>query len=55
MAAGIVALALGANKNLTWRDVQHLIVRTSRPLKILQPNDWSTNFAGLKYSHSFGY
>ena len=31
MAAGIVALTLEANPNLTWRDVQHIVVRTSIP------------------------
>ena len=31
MAAGIVALTLEANPELTWRDVQHIIVRTSLP------------------------
>ncbi|KAI2661407.1 Proprotein convertase subtilisin/kexin type 5 [Labeo rohita] len=29
MAAGIIALALEANPFLTWRDVQHIIVKTS--------------------------
>ncbi|CAG2222110.1 FURIN [Mytilus edulis] len=29
IASGIIALALQANPNLTWRDVQHLIVLTS--------------------------
>ena len=32
MASAIIALALEANPSLTWRDVQHLIVQTSRPL-----------------------
>ena len=36
MAAGIVALALEANPELTWRDVQHIIVRTSIPRENLQ-------------------
>ena len=31
MATGILALALEANRNLTWRDMQHLVVRTSVP------------------------
>ena len=29
IGAGIIALALEANPELTWRDVQHLIVRSS--------------------------
>lgn len=32
IASGIIALALEANPRLTWRDVQHLIVRSSQPL-----------------------
>nr|XP_035959092.1 proprotein convertase subtilisin/kexin type 5 isoform X5 [Halichoerus grypus] len=47
MAAGIIALALEANPFLTWRDVQHVIVRTSRAGH-LNANDWKTNAAGFK-------
>lgn len=32
---------------LTWRDVQHLLVRTSRPVH-LRAADWKTNGAGHK-------
>ena len=42
MAAGIIALALEANPSLTWRDVQHLIVKTSQPHN-LKAIDWRTN------------
>uniref|UniRef100_A0A8C6K776 Furin (paired basic amino acid cleaving enzyme) a n=1 Tax=Nothobranchius furzeri TaxID=105023 RepID=A0A8C6K776_NOTFU len=54
LAAGIIALALEANKNLTWRDMQHLVVRTSRPAHLLTI-DWKTNGVGRKVSHSYGY
>ncbi|XP_017259657.1 furin (paired basic amino acid cleaving enzyme) a [Kryptolebias marmoratus] len=54
LAAGIIALALEANKNLTWRDMQHLVVRTSRPANLVA-NDWQTNGVGRKVSHSYGY
>ncbi|XP_061670137.1 furin (paired basic amino acid cleaving enzyme) a [Syngnathoides biaculeatus] len=54
LAAGIIALALEANKNLTWRDMQHLVVRTSHPAH-LATNDWNTNGVGRKVSHSYGY
>ncbi|KAM3625224.1 uncharacterized protein V6R79_008972 [Siganus canaliculatus] len=54
LAAGIIALALEANKNLTWRDMQHLVVRTSRPAHLIA-NDWRTNGVGRKVSHSYGY
>ncbi|XP_070619644.1 furin isoform X2 [Erythrolamprus reginae] len=54
LAAGIIALALEANKNLTWRDMQHLVVQTSKPAH-LNTNDWATNGVGRKVSHSYGY
>ncbi|XP_053573693.1 furin [Bombina bombina] len=54
LAAGIIALALEANNNLTWRDMQHLVVRTSNPAH-LNANDWVTNGIGRKVSHSYGY
>ncbi|CAB4059556.1 FURIN [Lepeophtheirus salmonis] len=54
MAAGIIALALEANPNLTWRDVQHLVVRTSRPANLRAP-DWRMNAMGRLVSHSYGY
>ncbi|KAI4900385.1 hypothetical protein NFI96_012400 [Prochilodus magdalenae] len=54
LAAGIIALALEANKNLTWRDMQHLVVRTSNPVHLIT-SDWRTNGVGRKVSHSYGY
>jgi len=54
MAAGMIALALEANRNLTWRDVQHLIVETAKP-KYLNALDWKTNGVGRRVSHAFGF
>ncbi|XP_061483725.1 proprotein convertase subtilisin/kexin type 5 isoform X1 [Rhineura floridana] len=54
MAAGIIALALEANQLLTWRDIQHIIVRTSRAGHLIA-NDWKTNGAGYKVSHLYGF
>lgn len=54
LAAGICALALEANPNLTWRDMQHIVVRTARPQHLIAP-DWQTNGVGRNVSHSFGY
>lgn len=54
LAAGICALALEANKKLTWRDMQHIVVRTARP-ENLRAKDWKTNGVGRNVSHSFGY
>jgi furin len=56
LAAGIVALVLEANPNLTWRDLQHLVVRTANPSNLgRSPNEWAVNGVGRKVSHSFGY
>ncbi|CAB1318072.1 unnamed protein product [Coregonus sp. 'balchen'] len=54
MAAGVIALALEANPMLTWRDVQHIIVRTSQASHLTSP-DWHTNGAGYQVSHLYGF
>ncbi|XP_062306410.1 proprotein convertase subtilisin/kexin type 4-like [Osmerus eperlanus] len=54
LASGIIALALEANPTLTWRDVQHLVVRASRPAE-LNTSDWKTNGAGRVVSHYYGF
>ncbi|XP_045501156.1 furin-like protease 1 isoform X2 [Colias croceus] len=55
LAAGICALALQANRELTWRDMQHIVVRTARPERLSLNGDWRTNGVGRNVSHSFGY
>ncbi|XP_050428301.1 furin-like protease 1, isoforms 1/1-X/2 isoform X1 [Adelges cooleyi] len=54
LAAGIVALVLEANNKLTWRDMQHIVVATSKPTHLLS-TDWVLNGVGRRVSHSFGY
>ncbi|NXS64339.1 PCSK4 convertase, partial [Brachypteracias leptosomus] len=54
LAAGVMALALQANPALTWRDLQHLVIRSSSPSH-LQAEDWALNGVGRKVSHSYGY
>ena len=54
MAAAIIALALEANPDLTWRDVQHIMVRTSNPANLNAP-DWKLNGVGRRVSHNYGY
>ncbi|CAH1254309.1 FURIN [Branchiostoma lanceolatum] len=54
LAAAIVALTLEANPNLSWRDLQHIVVRTARPDN-LHADDFTTNAAGYKVSHAFGF
>ncbi|KAH7644431.1 furin-like protein protease 1 [Dermatophagoides farinae] len=53
LAAGICALALEANNNLTWRDMQHIVVLSAKR-KNLEGN-WMENGVGLNVSHWFGY
>lgn len=40
--------------DLTWRDVQHLIVRTSSVVDAGR-SDWIVNGAGLHVSRSYGF
>ena len=50
MAAAIVALTLEANEDLGWRDMQHIIVQTSKR-HLLKADDWSQNGVGRWVSH----
>lgn len=54
LAAGIIALLLEANPNLTWRDVQHIVVRTSKKTSPLDEG-WRRNGAGFEFNHKFGF
>ena len=54
MVAGVVSLMLEANSNLTWRDVQHILVRTSKVIDI-DNEGWFTTFKGREYNHAYGY
>ncbi|XP_076356681.1 furin-like protease 1, isoforms 1/1-X/2 isoform X3 [Tachypleus tridentatus] len=54
LAAGICSLALDANKKLSWRDMQHIVVRTARMANLRTP-DWKINGVGRNVSHSFGF
>ncbi|RDX56377.1 hypothetical protein OH76DRAFT_1395493 [Lentinus brumalis] len=53
-AAGVFALALQANPNLNWRDIQHICVRTALQVNPDDP-DWETTAAGRPYSYKYGY
>ncbi|KAI3384227.1 hypothetical protein SNEBB_007136 [Seison nebaliae] len=55
LAAGFIALALEANPSLTWRDVMHLIVYSSRSNLIPDKVDWNQNGIGLYVSHRYGF
>uniref|UniRef100_A0A914GRG9 Tubulin-specific chaperone D n=1 Tax=Globodera rostochiensis TaxID=31243 RepID=A0A914GRG9_GLORO len=55
LAAGIIALALEANPSLTWRDTQHIVLRTANPNPLLNNAGWSLNGVGRRISNKFGY
>ena len=54
LVSGVIALMLEANSNLTWRDVQQIIVESARKN---DPSDsgWNTNGAGHEFNHKYGF
>lgn len=54
LAAGTVALALSARPELTWRDVQYLMVETAVPVSE-SDGSWQTLPSGKKFSHDWGF
>lgn len=57
-AAGVMALALEVNPELTWRDMQHIVVLTSKRNHLYDrenTHNWTINGAGLEFNHLFGY
>lgn len=53
LGAGIFALALSARPELTWRDLQNVLVLTGVPIN--EDEEWDTTFIGRKFSHAYGY
>ncbi|KAL8694901.1 MAG: hypothetical protein Q9218_000565 [Villophora microphyllina] len=53
LGAGVFALAFDVRPELTWRDLQHILVHTAVPLN--EQEDWDTTFIGRKFSHTYGY
>jgi len=54
MVAGVIAQILQAKPTLTWRDVQHILVRSSERFNPTH-SSWQTNAAGYKVSHRWGF
>ncbi|MCZ6671709.1 MAG: S8 family serine peptidase [Verrucomicrobia bacterium] len=54
LVAGIVALMLETNPNLTWRDVQHILAKTAVKVSTTD-SDWTRNGAGYWVNHKFGF
>lgn len=54
LVSGVVALMLDANPELSYRDVQHILVNTAEqndPTDL----DWTTNSAGHLINHKYGF
>ncbi|MEO1530321.1 MAG: S8 family peptidase, partial [Planctomycetota bacterium] len=54
LVSGVIALMLEANPNLTWRDVQHILVQTAAQ-NDASDADWTTNGAGHLVNHKYGF
>ena len=50
----MAALLLSANPNLTWRDVQQILILSARHFDLADP-DVRTNGAGFRVSHNVGF
>ena len=54
LVSGVVALILESNPDLTWRDVQNILVHSSRKNDV-NDSSWNMNGAGHDVSHKFGF
>uniref|UniRef100_V5EQD1 P/Homo B domain-containing protein n=1 Tax=Kalmanozyma brasiliensis (strain GHG001) TaxID=1365824 RepID=V5EQD1_KALBG len=54
LAAGVIALGLSVRPDLTWRDVQHIAVRSAVKFNAEDP-DWQQTQAGRHFNHKYGY
>lgn len=52
--AGVAALILKANPQLSWRDVRMILARSARK-NHSGDSDWTTNGAGLNINHKYGF
>ena len=54
MVAGVIALMLEANPDLTWRDIQHILVRASQKVDSSHPG-WFRTESNRDYNNAYGY
>lgn len=54
LAAGVLALALSVRPELTWRDVQYLLVESAVPVHT-SDGSWQEAAGGRLFSHDWGY
>jgi subtilisin-like proprotein convertase family protein len=59
LVAGVIGLMLEANPNLTWRDVQHILINSAEKNDPTNANpdgwEWTTNGAGYDISYIYGF
>lgn len=55
LMAGAAALALSVRPELTWRDLQYLVIHTTIPIHLDEPDEWQETALGKKFSHTYGY
>jgi hypothetical protein len=54
IVSGVVAMMLQANANLTWRDVQAILIVTAQKNHASDPG-WAQNGRGLWVNHNYGF
>jgi len=54
LAAGIFALVLQARPDLTWRDMQYIVLNSAVPVDE-EHGEWAPTAMGKKFSHTYGY
>ena len=54
LVSGVIALILESNPDLTWRDVQNILVHSSRKNDV-NDSSWTVNGGGLTVSHKYGF
>ncbi|MBW2409441.1 MAG: S8 family serine peptidase, partial [Deltaproteobacteria bacterium] len=54
LVSGIIALMIEANANLSWRDIQHILIETAEKNDPTDA-DWTTNAAGYPINHKYGF
>ena len=54
LAGGVVDLALQVNPDLTWRDVQHVLINSAVHFNPTDP-DWEKTASGRLFSYKYGY
>jgi proprotein convertase subtilisin/kexin type 2 len=52
--AGVVAILLQMNPNLTWRDVRWILAKTARKNDPTD-NDWASSAIGQGFNHKYGF